>query len=117
MRKIDLSVSQEQNAIGSRSAVKADLAKAQQALEKAKLLNRKVVYTKSGDDEFSRELKAGITSDMIGSRSAARHIGIAYSAFCRRITKLGIPSFKNKIGDKFYRISDLDNNKERFFNC
>lgn len=118
MRKIDLSVSQEHNAIGSRCAIKADHAKAQAALAKAKLLNRKVIYAKPGDDEFSRGLNKSVDlSNMKSTRAAADYLGVSYHAFSRRFVKLKVPFTKIKGRDKFFKISDLDLFREDLLNC
>lgn len=118
MAKIDLTQTKEANTINTRSAKKIQHEKAIEVLDKAKRLNRKVVFLKQGECQYSRELKFDDSQeDLLISRSAAAYLMISYSAFSRRLIKLKIPFIKKRGNNKFYRISDLDKYKNQILNA
>lgn len=118
MAKKDLTITSDNNAVGSRSAKIKEHEKALEVLAKAKQIPRKVVFLKQGDSEFSRELKEQVnTSEMLSSRDAAAYLQIAYNSFTRRQSKTKIPSVKKNGNKKYFKISDLDRFQSKFTNA
>lgn len=116
MGKRDLTKTKEANTINSRSARKTEHEKAISNLEKAKKLNRKTVFLKQGEGEYSKSLqKSDDQEEMFSTRDAAKHLGMPYHSFARLQTKLKLPFIKKR-NAKFFKVSDLEKYKDQILN-
>jgi len=115
MAKKDLTITSDNNSVGSRSSKIREHEKALEVLEKAKQIPRKVVFVKQGEGEFSRELrKVESTEEMLNSNEAAAYLGINYHLFTVRQKKKHLP-FEKKYGNrKYFKIPDLNRFKSHF---
>ncbi|WP_428067340.1 hypothetical protein [Chryseobacterium gambrini] len=114
MGKRDLTITQETNNPNSITSKKKDREKAIANLEKAKKLNRPVIYLKSGEGEFSKK-NENKEEKLLNSKAAADYIGISYCVFSRRYKKARIPTVK-KGSANFFRITDLEKFKDKITN-
>lgn len=115
MAKKDLTITSDNNSVGSRSAKIREHEKALEVLEKAKLIPRKVVFLKQGESEFTREFrKVENTEEMLSSIEAATFLGLTYHTFAVRQTKKHLPFVKKNGNKKFFRVADLTRFQSHF---
>lgn len=115
MAKKDLTITSDNNSVGSRSAKIKEHEKALEVLDKAKRIPRKVVFLKQGESEFTRNLqKVENTEEMLSSMEAASFLGITYHTFAVRQTKKHLPFIKKSGNKKFFRVSDLNRFQSHF---
>lgn len=118
MAKKDLTITSDNNSVGSRSAKIKEHEKALEVLARAKQIPRKVVFIKQGESEFSRELKnQENTSGMLSSKDAAIYLHLTYNSFSRRQSKTKIPCVKKNGNKKYFKVSDLDRFQSKFTNA
>lgn len=102
----------------SRSAKKLEQENAHKVLEKAKSINRNIVFLKQGDGSFSRSLQNNNDNvEMLNTRESAAYLSVAYHSFVRRVVKARVPyTTKNKT-HKLYKVEDLEKYKEKLQNA
>lgn len=109
MRKLDLSISKEENAPGSRISKKVQKENAERVLERAKLIPRKVIFLKQGAGEYAQSIQKN-DETMFTASEAAEYLGISYHYFSRKIK---LPFVKKTGNRKMYRLSVLDKYKNQ----
>lgn len=115
MAKKDLTITSDNNSVGSRSAKIKEHERALEVLARAKQIPRKVVFLKQGESEFSRSLKkAENTEEMLSSMEAASFLGLTYHTFAVRQTKKHLPFVKKNGNKKFFRVADLTRFQNHF---
>jgi len=118
MAKKDLTITSENNSVGSRSSKIKEHERALEVLAEAKKIPRKVIFLKQGESEFSRELnQIDDTTGMLNSKDAACYLHLSYNAFSRKQTNIKIPCIKRNRNSKYFKISDLDKFKAKFTNA
>lgn len=117
MAKKDLTITSDNNSVGSRSAKIKEHEKALEVLAKAKQIPRKVVFLKKGEGEFTRNKKSKNQvekEEMLNSNQAAAYLGVSYHTFAVRQTKKHLPYEKRFGNRKFFRIPDLNRFQSHF---
>lgn len=105
--------------IHSRAWKSQEMQKAQEALEKAKSLNRPCRRALSSECEFSRTLqpvenKEKHEQGLLSSKEAAKYVGMKLHTFHVRVKEVDIPYTLFNKRNKMFSKEDLNDNMEHF---